>query len=280
MYGDKIVTCNVGDCRALVFNKNDEEENFEIVELSVDQCLEREDEKERIVSTSKGQVVTGTSGSLRLIPSASDYDLETVISKKLALGMSRSFGHVVLSNYGAISIPEFTFYTLKDGDILVLFLFLFCFFLFFSFFLSKIFKVAATDGVWGILDNEQVGYIATSNDSNPAVIAKKIVESVKLDCEEEENASDNTTVLVACFTDKKVSSKPKEKSKPKSKPKIAKKEVKKNSPKIPKKVTEKTPPKRNTRSSKSPKFFVIQSDEEEDDEEKSYKGEESSDGDY
>eukprot|EP01091_Cochliopodium_minus_P017636 TRINITY_DN6963_c1_g3_i1.p1 TRINITY_DN6963_c1_g3~~TRINITY_DN6963_c1_g3_i1.p1 ORF type:complete len:315 (+),score=93.51 TRINITY_DN6963_c1_g3_i1:938-1882(+) len=182
MSGDLLITCNVGDCRALIFRKSEEKgsKSLDCFELSNDHSLDREDEVERITSTTEGQVVEGSSGDWRLIPSSAAYELSIVKAKKLALGMSRSFGHVILSKFGAICEPEFTVHQIKDGDMLV----------------------AATDGVWGILENDEVGHIVDVYRSNPSSIASRIVSTVKQRCLKDDTTCDNTTCLVTHFTEK------------------------------------------------------------------------------
>ena len=205
LLGRRILTCSVGDCRAVLVKRD-----RTVLELSFDHTLEREDEQLRITSTSSGRVVPGTSNTLRLVPSESAYDLDTIKKKKLALGMSRSMGHPILSKFGCISEPDFTFVDVSDGDVLVI----------------------ATDGVFGVLSNEEVGGIVLEN-LNPAKTSNLIVKTCTNFCEEDMTDADNTTALVVNFSELSpvVPASP---SKRKEKEEISTKSPKKMKPEAPK----------------------------------------------
>jgi hypothetical protein len=86
----------VGDSRSIVCRKG------KSIPTSSDHSLQRIDERDRILKT-KGRLITGTKGQRRVIPCPDQVSRQEVIDKKLALAMSRSLGHKILSQYGGMS---------------------------------------------------------------------------------------------------------------------------------------------------------------------------------
>ena len=85
----------VGDSRAILCRKDPPHQ----VPMSSDHSLQRTDERDRIAKT-KGRLIAGSKGQRRVIPAPEEIPRQEVIDKKLALAMSRSLGHKILSQYG------------------------------------------------------------------------------------------------------------------------------------------------------------------------------------
>lgn len=116
LWDNLLGSANVGDCRAMVCNTGGS-----LVELSVDQKPDREDEKARIEEA--GGVVKNDrrSGIPRMNPGS--------------LSMSRAFGNKPFKAHGhVIAVPEIKFHEV-DGDALFLLL--------------------ASDGVWGTMTSAE-----------------------------------------------------------------------------------------------------------------------------
>merc|ERR1712137_140732 len=172
--GQNLTVANVGDSRAILIRKQNNE--FRCIEMSEDHSLNRKEERNRIF-LKKGKIV-GQIKNRRVIPSVNDYSQEDISKHKLALNMSRSLGHLILSNYGVSSTPDMKTIIIEDGDYLVL----------------------ASDGLWDVMKHEEIrNIIENSEDSSPQEIADNLISLVKEKNEEIQN-SDNTTIVVTKFT--------------------------------------------------------------------------------
>ena len=74
---------------------------YEAIQLTVDHTLERREERNRIIQ-SKGKILFTNNKLRRVIPSTQDYSQKDITEKQLALGMSRSLGHLILGRYGGM----------------------------------------------------------------------------------------------------------------------------------------------------------------------------------
>lgn len=94
----KLIVANVGDSRAILCRKSSQD-GFYVIEMSKDHKFNRTEEIERI-KASKGSIKESASGHFKVIPNMDDYAESTIIKQKLALNMTRSLGHPILSKYG------------------------------------------------------------------------------------------------------------------------------------------------------------------------------------
>ena len=83
----------------IVLNKYYVVVGLESIQMSLDHSLERRDERNRILRC-KGKILFTNNKMRRVIPSTEDYPQAEITTKQLALGMSRSLGHLILCKYG------------------------------------------------------------------------------------------------------------------------------------------------------------------------------------
>jgi len=141
----------------------------------LDQKPAREDEAKRI-SDEGGKLFQGKYGP-RVIP-ASGYSIDEIILYKLALNMTRSLGHSILSKFGISSTAEIDYVKIQSGDILVI----------------------ASDGLWEIITNEEIPSLIANLAPKAAVkhLCKTIEERSKL----METQTDNQTIIIVDFETK------------------------------------------------------------------------------
>lgn len=172
--GNKIISCNVGDSRALLIK-----ENKEIIELSKDQKPDDENEKKRIESM--GGIVSQCNdlyddgkegGPFRIWMKGCDYP---------GIAMSRSIGDKIAHNIGVINEPEILSFCLDEN--------------------SKYF-ILGSDGVWQHLNNNDIIDIIFGLNSNEKEnlkenVCKKIINaSTKKFIENNEGVDDITLSFV------------------------------------------------------------------------------------
>lgn len=94
------------------FNKD--KSKYEAIRLSNDHKFSEEEVKR--IEQCNGKLIE-RNGHQKIIPG--DMLEKDIIKQKLALNMSRSFGHPTLSKYGISPEPDFTTIDLSKDDILV-----------------------------------------------------------------------------------------------------------------------------------------------------------------
>jgi len=171
----KLVIANVGDSRAIICRR-DSDNKIKVVLSSADHNLDRLDEVERILAAN-GMIVERNGGIKRVIPNPKEFSEDDIIKQKLALNMSRSLGHTILSNYGVCSQPEFFSTIIQNDDILIL----------------------ASDGLWELMENNEVAdFVCNYNDLQQA--CREISREVANRCKLIHRKSDNLTIIVVQFT--------------------------------------------------------------------------------
>ena len=151
--GNKIISSNVGDSRALLIK-----ENKEIIELSNDQKPEEENEKKRIEIM--GGIVSQCNdlydddgkegGPFRIWMKGCDYP---------GLAMSRSIGDKIAHSIGVINEPEIIIFNLDEK--------------------SK-FIILGSDGVWQYLNNKEISdIIFEEKEYIGDNLCKKIIKKAK-----------------------------------------------------------------------------------------------------
>ncbi|KAL1562429.1 putative protein phosphatase 2C 52 [Salvia divinorum] len=124
--GQNLFIGNIGDSRAILGSK-DSNDSMVAIQLTVDLKPDLPKEAERI-KRCRGRVF-----ALQDEPEVQRVWLP--FDDAPGLAMARAFGDFCLKEYGVISIPEFSHWTLSDRDKFV---------------------VLASDGVWDVLSNEEV----------------------------------------------------------------------------------------------------------------------------
>ncbi|CAI9755700.1 unnamed protein product [Fraxinus pennsylvanica] len=143
--GGDLVIANLGDSRAVLGTKT--ENGIKAVQLTTDFKPEVPEEAERIRKCN-GRVL-----ALKEEPHIQRVWLPQEDSPGLA--MSRAFGDFLLKYHGIISIPDISYHHISPNDQ---------------------FLVLATDGVWDVLNNDQVISIVASADNEEAA-AKAVVDA-------------------------------------------------------------------------------------------------------
>lgn len=165
-----LICSNVGDSRAIMIK-----ENLEIVELSLDQKPENENEKKRIENM--GGIISQCNdlyddgkvgGPFRIWVKGCDYP---------GIAMSRSIGDKIAHDIGVISEPEILNFNIDDKCICL---------------------IIGSDGVWQYLKNEDVAEIIEPFlDGKKADIAsKEIIRKSSLSWIENDSNVDDITVSV------------------------------------------------------------------------------------
>lgn len=144
--GQHLVIANVGDSRAILATK-DENEVLKAIQLTVDLKPNLPKEAERIRQC-RGRVF-----ALHDEPEVPRVWLPFDDSPGLA--MARAFGDFCLKDYGVIAVPELSYRLLTDKDQFI---------------------VLATDGIWDVLSNEEVVHVIASAPTR-ATAARALVES-------------------------------------------------------------------------------------------------------
>ncbi|CAM6007135.1 unnamed protein product [Sphagnum balticum] len=144
--GQQLVIANVGDSRAILATK-DENEVLKAIQLTVDLKPNLPKEAERIRQC-RGRVF-----ALHDEPEVPRVWLPFDDSPGLA--MARAFGDFCLKDYGVIAVPELSYRLLTDKDQFI---------------------VLATDGIWDVLSNEEVVHVIASAPTR-ATAARALVES-------------------------------------------------------------------------------------------------------
>ncbi|CAK9214587.1 unnamed protein product [Sphagnum troendelagicum] len=144
--GQHLVIANVGDSRAILATK-DENEVLKAIQLTVDLKPNLPKEAERIRQC-RGRVF-----ALHDEPEVPRVWLPFDDSPGLA--MARAFGDFCLKDYGVIAVPELSYRLLTEKDQFI---------------------VLATDGIWDVLSNEEVVHVIASAPTR-ATAARALVES-------------------------------------------------------------------------------------------------------
>jgi len=108
---------------------------LQLAELTNDHVPSREDEKDRVVK--EGGVIRNVKGVVRVV-AGGDFTEEQLKEQRLALNISRSLGHAILSKYGISSEPDVLQTTIQADDILMV----------------------ASDGLWNELSSSEISSIA------------------------------------------------------------------------------------------------------------------------
>ena len=136
--GSCIISCNIGDSRALLIK-----DNKDIIELSKDHKPDNEEEKKRIIDM--GGIVSQCNdlyddgkvgGPFRVWMKGCDYP---------GLAMSRSIGDKIAHSIGVINEPEIKEFNIKDDDKFI---------------------IMGSDGVWQFLNNNDIINILFNKDIN------------------------------------------------------------------------------------------------------------------
>ncbi|CAI9784882.1 unnamed protein product [Fraxinus pennsylvanica] len=143
--GEDLVIANVGDSRAVLGTNTPK--GIKAVQLTTDFKPDVHEEAERIRKCN-GRVL-----ALKEEPHIQRVWLPNEDSPGLA--MSRAFGDFLLKYHGIISIPDISYHHISPNDQ---------------------FLVLATDGVWDVLNNDQVISIVASADNEEAA-AKAVVDA-------------------------------------------------------------------------------------------------------
>ena len=168
--GNYLISSNVGDSRAIMIK-----ENNEIIELSLDQKPENENEKKRILKM--GGVISQCNdlyddgkegGPFRIWVKGCDYP---------GIAMSRSIGDKIAHDIGVISEPEILDFNLDDK----------CKYL-----------IMGSDGLWQYLKNENVVEIISPflEEKNVEKAAKEIIKKSTLSWIENDSNVDDITVSI------------------------------------------------------------------------------------
>ena len=170
--GSYIISCNIGDSRALLIK-----DNKDIIELSKDHKPENEEEKKRIIDM--GGIVSQCNdlyddgkkgGPFRVWMKGCDYP---------GLAMSRSIGDKIAHSIGVINEPEIKEFNIKDDDKFI---------------------IMGSDGVWQFLNNDDIINILFNKDINwndndmRENICKKIINKAKNNFFENDEYIDDITV--------------------------------------------------------------------------------------
>ncbi|XP_031118944.1 probable protein phosphatase 2C 33 [Ipomoea triloba] len=145
--GQNLVIANVGDSRAVLGTRDNEDNSLTAVQLTVDLKPNLPVEAERIRKC-KGRVF-----ALREEPEVARVWLPKTNFPGLA--MSRALGDFCLKSFGVISVPEVSYRRLTEKDEFI---------------------VLATDGIWDVLCNEEVVKIVASAPTRSSA-AKTLVEA-------------------------------------------------------------------------------------------------------
>eukprot|EP01133_Synstelium_polycarpum_P002907 gene2907-3341_t len=114
-------------------------------------ATENPDEKARIIASGGRVVLRGQ--SWRVLPKLVDFNDDQIAKKRLALNMSRSIGHIILSNYGIISTPDIVTRDLSKGDIIIV----------------------ASDGLWNVIDYNAIPKLIQSFSGDPQNLSNYLV---------------------------------------------------------------------------------------------------------
>ena len=170
--GSYIISCNIGDSRALLIK-----DNKDIIELSKDHKPDNEEEKKRIIDM--GGIVSQCNdlyddgkigGPFRVWMKGCDYP---------GLAMSRSIGDKIAHSIGVINEPEIKEFNIKDDDKFI---------------------IMGSDGVWQFLNNNDIINILFNKDINwkddsmRENICKNIINKAKNNFFENDEYIDDITV--------------------------------------------------------------------------------------
>jgi len=164
----RLIVANLGDSRAVLCRGG------QAVSVSEDHKPTRIDEKKRIERV--GGLVLQVRGALRVATSTNPNSMNKSARKEYqGLAMTRSFGDMYFKQPISLSIaePEITVVPLSDKDL---------------------FLVLATDGVYDVLNNQEVVDLAMRHWDDPEEAAKNVVRSAY-----KRGSEDNLTVLVIQF---------------------------------------------------------------------------------
>jgi serine/threonine protein phosphatase PrpC len=155
---------------------------WQIQHLTKEHTLTRVDEVERIQKESKGVVVERSKNNWRVIPTFADYPEAAIKKDKLALNMSRSLGHHILSQYGVSPKPDFMRTTVVAGDLLLL----------------------ASDGLFELFEDSDLLQIFLQINSslpepNLRLLAENLLVAAQSKAKKEKHNMDNCTIVLVRF---------------------------------------------------------------------------------
>ncbi len=180
--GSLIIVANVGDSRAVLIRK--ENDDWNTVALSEDHSFNRPDECKRIQDTSKGEIVVGAGNMKRVVPGGG-FPREEIKRQALALNMTRAIGHPVLSQYGVSPEPEFRRSVIGPGDRLIL----------------------ASDGLWDVMQNEEAALFCSYR-SSASKCAQGLLKVARSKYQKNRMRADNTTICVGYVSNSSEASTP------------------------------------------------------------------------
>ncbi|GAM18584.1 hypothetical protein SAMD00019534_017590, partial [Acytostelium subglobosum LB1] len=125
---DRLTVGWVGDSGAVLCRYDSYRQAYHCMALTSDHRPENKAERARI-EAGNGRVVNRYS-VWRLVPSEQDYTDADIVRGRLALNMSRSLGHYILSQYGLSARPDINTVNIYPNDILIV----------------------ASDGLWNAMD--------------------------------------------------------------------------------------------------------------------------------
>ncbi|GMP54462.1 hypothetical protein CsSME_00019628 [Camellia sinensis var. sinensis] len=174
--GSNLYMGNIGDSRAILGSK-DSNDSMVAIQLTIDLKPDLPREAERI-KRCKGRVF-----ALQDEPEVPRVWLP--FDDAPGLAMARAFGDFCLKEYGVISIPEFSHWTLTERDKFI---------------------VLASDGVWDVLSNEEVVEIVSSVPTRSSA-ARILVDSAAREWKSKYPTSKMDDCAVVClFLDGKMDS--------------------------------------------------------------------------
>jgi len=143
----KIYSCNVGDSRAILVQKNNDD-GMRILPLSRDHTPERPNEEKRILDNG---------GDVRKSKGLTGKRVYLSGESMPGLAVTRAFGDFGVSDIGVIASPEIITHTISDNDKML---------------------ILASDGVWEFISNDEVIDLI-SNCETPEECSKTIVRESK-----------------------------------------------------------------------------------------------------
>jgi len=111
------------------------QDHLEVQQLPNDHVPSRDDERDRVLKL--GGVIRRVGGVVRVV-AGGEFTEEQLKQQRLALNITRSLGHAILSQYGISSEPDVVQTSLQADDILII----------------------ASDGLWNELSSSEISSIA------------------------------------------------------------------------------------------------------------------------
>ena len=167
-----LISCNVGNCRAIILEKKD------LFQLTFEQTLDIPEERQRIEK--KGGKIIWTSEKDIFPNEEYKIILKDNNNKAQYMEISRSLGDNMFKNIGVDYSPVITEYTLNFETKLV---------------------VMGTKGLWKILSNKQVAYCVNKGYklSNPLESCRKLIRKANENWKKTTNYRDDISIFILFF---------------------------------------------------------------------------------